>query len=139
MVQKYLPKQNDIDKILDIIRRKVLKGTHLPLTIKGIQAGYLTSPFFKDIYQFLAQNKLPSKRNAMCKVEILSERVILLYSLLFKLITAPDREKALLAIPEVCADKIITLYHASLFAGHHGVIKTYLTISDKFFIPNLIT
>ena len=29
-------------------------------------------------------------------------------------------------------------YHKSLFAGHQGVIKTYLTISDKFFIPNLI-
>ena len=38
----------------------------------------------------------------------------------------------------MCADKIITLYHKSLFAGHQGVIKTYLTISDKFFIPNLI-
>ena len=43
-----------------------------------------------------------------------------------------------LAIPEMCADIIITLYHKSLFAGHQGVIKTYLTISDKFFIPNLI-
>ena len=42
-----------------------------------------------------------------------------------------------MAIPEVCADKIITLYHASLFAGHQQVIKTYLTINDKFFIPNL--
>ena len=38
----------------------------------------------------------------------------------------------------MCMDKIITLYHKSLFAGHQGVIKTYLTISDKFFIPNLI-
>ena len=35
-------------------------------------------------------------------------------------------------------DKIITLYHKGLFTGHQGVIKTYLTISDKFFIPNLI-
>ena len=33
LIQKYLPKQMDIDKILDIIKRKVLKGTHLPLTI----------------------------------------------------------------------------------------------------------
>ena len=32
----------------------------------------------------------------------------------------------------VHTDKIITLYHKSLFAGHQGVIKTYLTISDKF-------
>ena len=45
VVQKYLPQQADIDKILDIIKRKVIKDTHLPLTIKEMQAGYLTSPF----------------------------------------------------------------------------------------------
>ena len=28
-----LPKQTDIDKILEIIRKKVLKGTRLPLAI----------------------------------------------------------------------------------------------------------
>ena len=47
LVQKFLPKQTDIDKILDIIKRKVLKGTHLPLTIKEIQAGYLSSLILK--------------------------------------------------------------------------------------------
>ena len=45
---------------------------------------------------------------------------------------------AVLAIPETCVDSIIALYHSSLFAGHEGVIKMYLTINDKFFIPNLI-
>ena len=50
----------------------------------------------------------------------------------------PERETALLAVQEVCADKIITLYHTSLFAGHQGVIKTHLTINDKFFIPGLM-
>ena len=29
IVQKYLPKQADIDKILKVIQRKALKGTHL--------------------------------------------------------------------------------------------------------------
>ena len=38
IIQKYLPKQTDIDKILKVIQRKVLKGTHLPVTIKEIQA-----------------------------------------------------------------------------------------------------
>ena len=38
----------------------------------------------------------------------------------------------------MCADKIIALYHKRLFSEHQGVIKTYLTISDKFFMPNLI-
>ena len=57
-------------------------------------------------------------------------------SLLFRI--NPEKETAVLAIPEECVDKIITLYHKSLFVGHQGVIKTYLMISDKFFIPNLI-
>ena len=71
-------------------------------------------------------------------MEILAEKYILLDPLLFKLTTIPGKETALLAIPETCADKIITLYHSNLFAGHQGVIKTYLTISDRFFIPNLM-
>ena len=75
LIQKFLPKQMDIDKILDIIKRKVLKGTHLPLTIKEIQAGYLSSPYFKDLYLFLSQNKLPSKRSLVKKVETLAENL----------------------------------------------------------------
>ena len=65
-------------------------------------------------------------------METLAENYILLDSLLFKLVTTSERETALLAIPETCADKIIILYHSSLFAGHPGVIKIYLTIGEKF-------
>ena len=138
LVQKFLPKQMDIDKILDIIERKVLKGTHVPLTIKEIQAGYLSNPYFKDLYLLLSQNKLPSKRSSVKKVETLAENFVLLDSLLFKLVTTPDKETALLAIPEICVDKIIALYHTSLITGHQGVVKMYLTMKDKFFIPDLM-
>ena len=136
LIHKFLTKQMDINKILQIIQRKVLKGTHLPIEFKEIQTGYLHSPYFKEIYQYLSQNKLPHSKMAIKKLEALSERYILLDSLLFRIF--PDKETAVLAIPELSADKIITLYHKSLFAGHQGVIKTYLTISDKYFIPNLI-
>ena len=44
----------------------------------------------------------------------------------------PDKEAAVLAIPEICIDKIIALYHTSLFACHQGVVKMYLTMRDKF-------
>ena len=64
-----------------------MKGTQLPLMIKKIQTGYLNSLYFKDIYQNLAQNRLPSKKAAMKRVEILAEKYILLDSLLFKLTT----------------------------------------------------
>ena len=133
-----MPKETDIDKILEVIRKKVVKGTHLPLTIKEIQAGYLSSLYFKDIYLYLAHNRLPDKKVAMKRVELLAEKYIMLDSLLFKLTTILGNETALLAIPEICADKIITLYHSNLFAGHQGVIKMYLTISDRIYIPNLM-
>ena len=92
--------------------------------------GYLYSSYFKDLYQYLLQNKLPSSKSTIKKLEALSEKYVLLDSLLFRIY--PEKETAVLAIPEMCADKIITLYHKSLFAGHQGVIKTYLTISDNF-------
>ena len=80
LIQKFLPKQTDIDKILDIIKRKGLMGTHLALMIKEIQAGYLSSPYFKDLYLFLSQNKLPSKRSTIKKVETLAKSFVLLDS-----------------------------------------------------------
>ena len=67
-----------------MIQRKVLKGTHLLVEIKEIQAGYLTSTHFKDIYLYLSQNKLPTSKKAIRKVETLAEKHILLDSLLFK-------------------------------------------------------
>ena len=81
---------------------------------------------------------MPTKKAAIKRVEVLAEKYIILDSLLFKLMTIPCKETVLLAIPEICADKIITLYHSNLFVGHQGVIKTYLTISDRFYIPNLM-
>ena len=127
-----MPKQTDIDKILEVIKKKVLKGTHLPLMIKQIQAGYLSSLYFKDICLYLAHNRLPNKKAAMKIVELLAEKYIMLDSLLFKLTTIPGKETALLAIPEICADKIISLYHSNLFAGHQGVIKHILQLVIGF-------
>ena len=63
----------------------MLKGTHLPVAIKEIQAGYLHSPCFKEIYQYLLQNKFPSSKLAIKKLEALSEKYILLDSLLFRI------------------------------------------------------
>ena len=120
-----------------MIQRKVLRGTHILVEIKEIQAGYLTISHFKDIYLYLSQNKLPTSKTVIRKVESLAERYILLDSLLFKI--TPEKETAVLAVPETYTDKIITQYHFNIFAGHQGVIKTYLTISEKFLYQILYT
>ena len=108
------------------------------MTIKEIQAGYLVSSYFKDVYLYLAHNKFPGNKTAIIKVKAPAEKYILLDSLLFKIVSNPDKEVTVLAILEVCTDKIIILYYSSLFAGHQEVIKTYLAINSKFFIPNVI-
>ena len=56
-----------------------------------MQAGYLISPYFKDLYLYLTQNKLPSTKTATNKVKKLAEKYILLDSLLFKLVTKPKK------------------------------------------------
>ena len=78
---------------------------HLSVTIKKIQAGYLTSSYFKDILLYLAQIKLPSSKTAIRKVEALLEKYILLDLLLFKIISTSVKETAVMAIPETCAAK----------------------------------
>ena len=83
------------------------------------------------MYLYLSQNKLPSSKSMIKRIKTLAENYILLDSLLYKI--TPEKETAVLEVPETCIDKIITLYHSSLFAGHQGVIKMYLTITDKFF------
>ena len=72
------PKKPDIDNILDVIQKKILKGTHLPVEIKEIQVEYLYSPSFKDLYLYLSQNKLPSSKSTIRKLETLSEKYVLL-------------------------------------------------------------
>ena len=93
LVQKFLLKQVDIGKMLTKIQRKFLKGTHLSVIVKEIQAGYLISPYFKDLYLYLCHNKLPSTKTTIHKVETLAEKYILLDSLLFKLVTTAEKEQ----------------------------------------------
>ena len=49
--------------------------------IKEIQAGYLNSLYSKEIYLYLAHNKLASSTLGIRKVEMLAEKYILLDSL----------------------------------------------------------
>ena len=91
LVQKILPKQADRDKILKVIQRKVLKGMHLSVMVKEIQAGYLSSSYFKDIYLYSSPNRLPSSKAAIRKVEMLAKKYILLDSLLFKVTSSPEK------------------------------------------------
>ena len=56
----------------------------------------------------------------------------MLDSLLFKIVSIPDKESAVLAVPEMYADSIIALNHSSLFVGHQGIIKLQTRINLNY-------
>ena len=59
LIHKYLPKQSDIDKILGVIQRKVLKGTHLPVEVKefkqDIYAAYILKIYICICFKISSQ------------------------------------------------------------------------------------
>ena len=74
-MQRVLPKQADIHEVPKIIERKVLKRTYLPITVKEIKARYHINSYFKEMYSYLAQNKLPHTKAAIVKAETLAENM----------------------------------------------------------------
>ena len=69
LMHRYLPKQADIDRIIEQISRKYLTKLHLPCSIRDMQAAYLSSPHFRDIYLSVGMNKMPSKARSTRKLE----------------------------------------------------------------------
>ena len=69
LMHRHLPKQTDIDRIMEQINRKYLTKLQLPCSIRDMQAAYLNSPHFKDIYMAVGMNKMPSKARTARKLE----------------------------------------------------------------------
>ena len=69
LIHKHLPRQADIDRIMIQINRKYLKKMHLPCSLKDMQAAYMQSPHFCNIYNVLMFNKYPKSRKAVEKLQ----------------------------------------------------------------------
>ena len=50
LMHRYLPRQTYIDRIMEQIKRKYLTKLQLPCSLRDMQAAYLNSPHFRDIY-----------------------------------------------------------------------------------------
>ena len=84
MVAQNLPKQSDIDKLMKQLNRKILTQTRFPSSLKDLEAAYCNIAAFKDIYQFLRYNKLPTSRRLAKRIEANALDYYVLGTLLFK-------------------------------------------------------
>ena len=140
LMHRYLPRQTDIDRIMEQIQRKYLTKLQLPCSLRDMQAAYLNSPHFRDIYLAVGMNKLPNTNRSAKKLENdLKNAVYMIHGgLLYKYIqnSAGDSEPVL-CIPVSKIDIFLELFHSSILSGHMGMSKCVLTLQQKFYCPNL--
>ena len=138
ITHKFLPKQGDIDRLINQINKKVLRDTRLSMDMRDLRAAYLQSPHFRDIYLNLTQNKIPLGKGAAKRLEQNARNYMILDGLLFKIIELEDeRLDTVLCIPTSKVHILLDTYHSSIIGGHSGITKCYQTISQRFYCPNL--
>ena len=138
ITHKFLPKQGEIDRLINQINKKVLRDTKLSMNLRDLRAAYLQSPHFRDIYLNLTQNKVPLGKGAAKRLEQNARNYLILDGLLFKIIELEDGKfDTVLCIPTSKVHVLLDTYYSSLIGGHSGITKCYQTISQRFYCPNL--
>ena len=84
ITHKFLPKQGEIDRLINQINKKVLRDIKLSMNLIDLKAAYLTSPHFRDIYLNLTQNKVPLGKGAARRLEQNARNYMILDGLLLK-------------------------------------------------------
>ena len=121
----------------------MIHGLELPIQAQDLIKPYQTSTHFRDIYHYITDRKLPSGTKAQNRIHVESLNYVVVNNFLFRIDTQKnkDRDKGnlfLLVIPEKYEPIILHTYHDSLLAGHQGPYRTAMTISQRFFIHNLM-
>ena len=120
------------------LNRKILTQTRFPSSLKDLEAAYCNSAAFKDIYQFLRYNKLPTNRRLAKRIEANALDYYVLGTLLFKYVHQKSGDvEAVLCIPPSKIDFILDMYHGTLIGGHQGMNKTLRTLSSRYYCPRL--
>ena len=140
LMHRYLPKQADIDRIMEQISRKYLTKLQLPCSIRDMQVAYLSSPHFREIYLSVGMNKMPSKAKSAKKLESdLMNAVYMIHGgLLYRYMRNLRGDlDPVLCVPASKIDIFLELFHSCILGGHMGMSKCVLTLQQNFYCPNL--
>ena len=126
LFMKHIPKQQELDKFLDYLRKRVIHDWKVPLTVKELKAEYHVDPYFKDIVKYLEKDYCRYVGKAQTVFKMQCEDYVLVNGILFRI--RYDKENKgeptlVLCIPEKYVPTVLYQYHTPLLAGHPGVIK----------------
>ena len=139
LIHKHLPRQADIDRIMFQINRKYLKRMHLPCSLKDMQAAYIQSPHFCDIYNVLMFNRYPKSKRVTEKLQqVMPIQYMVQGGLLYIYLKNNFGEhEPILCVPPLKIDVFLDQYHTSLLGGHSGITKCYQMLKQRIYCPNL--
>ena len=138
IVSKHLPRQLEINKFLESLKRKVIHDYDKQISIKALSAEYGKSPFFKDIYNCITNRYISSqiKGSQLRRLKTECENYLVIDDVLLRIKIPKDKnvEPSLLFVkPETFVPTILYQHHDSLLAEHQGVTGIYLTLKVKFY------
>ena len=139
---QHITDQNSLNKVLNVIKKRVIRDYNLPLEAQQFSMAQQTSAIYKSIYDYLAHAILPSDKKSARVIMIKSEQYFLCNGILFRLFFPPNGDSfdycLQLAVPEKYIDTIIGMHHgAGLLLGHGGCTRTYLTMRKNYYFPGM--
>ena len=137
LMHRHLPRQTDVDRIMEQINRKYLTKLQLPCSISDMQAAYLNSPHFRDIYMAVDMNKMPSKARTAKKLEsdLINAMYMIHGGLLYRYMkNSTGDSEPVLYVPASKIDIFLELFHSSVLGGHMGMSKCVLTLTTKILL-----
>ena len=112
VLRAHIPKQVEIDKFLDVLKKKVIHDYTLPLSAKQLRAEYKNSPFFKDIHNYISKRTCCFKGNALRLFKVECENYMIFEGLLFQI--KPAKHKSLPPNLVLCIPELHTTHYLSI-------------------------
>ena len=142
LFRKHIPKQQEIDVLLKNLCKCMLHNLMVNLDTKDLIESYTKSLRYRDIYNYIADGRLPGNAITQKKIEGEAANYVVVNGLLFKITQHKESGKwthyLLLVIPEKFETNVLNMYHSSLLAMHQGPYHTFLTMRKQFYFPNML-
>ena len=142
LFRKHIPKQQEIDALLNNLRKWVLHNLMVNLDTKDLIESYTKSLRYHEIYNYITDGRLPGNVITQKKIAGEAANYGVVNRLLFKIAQHKESRKwthyKLLVIPEKFEANLLNMYHNSLLAMHQGLYRTFLTMRKQFYFPNML-
>ena len=87
IIQKHIPRQSDIDKIVRNIETRVIHSLELLIQAQDLVKAYQHSTHFRDIYQYITDGKLPSSTKVQNCIRAEALNYVVINHFLFRIDT----------------------------------------------------